>query len=360
MGLPHVLVRFYTNPDGRAARRTALAVHRAAVGVLCVPDAARGVRPAVRPAVADHRRRRRRRAAVARRRDRRVRPEPLLAALVAAGAIAAFLSTSSGLLVSIAGVLTTDVLRGRVRDFRLAAVVGGLVPIPLALAASSLELSRNVGLVFAVAASTLCPLLVLGIWWRGLTAAGAICGLIVGGALSRNRGHPGRDRSRRRGPPRRLARSAGGLPRGRHACRSRSWRWCWSAGSPRRPRRAMSHASSRACMCRSASAWGSNGSRISDDERPGPAPDRLTDLSLPLTARLRDFGVSTWANAGYVTCSLNRLTRDIQNTTEVRSICGAHYRQPAGTRPAEQVSRHPGQPGVSGAPNDGCAASSFR
>ena len=26
MGLPHVLVRFYTNPDGRTARRTALAV----------------------------------------------------------------------------------------------------------------------------------------------------------------------------------------------------------------------------------------------------------------------------------------------------------------------------------------------
>lgn len=26
MGLPHVLVRFYTNPDGRAARATALAV----------------------------------------------------------------------------------------------------------------------------------------------------------------------------------------------------------------------------------------------------------------------------------------------------------------------------------------------
>ena len=103
---------------------------------------------------------------------------------VAAGAIAAFLATSSGLLVSIAGALSTDVLRGRVRDFRLAAIVGGVIPIPLALAASSLELSRNVGLVFAVAASTLCPLLVLGIWWRGLTAAGAISGLIVGAALS--------------------------------------------------------------------------------------------------------------------------------------------------------------------------------
>lgn len=183
MGLPHVLVRFYTNPDGRAARRTALAViallslfylfptllgvfarlyvpqllitGTADAAVLLLPSAAIG---GVLGAG--------------------------LAALVAAGAIAAFLATSSGLLVSIAGALATDVLRGRVRDFRLAAVVGGVVPIPLALAASSIELSRSVGMVFAVAASTLCPLLVLGIWWRRLTGIGAICGLAVGGVLS--------------------------------------------------------------------------------------------------------------------------------------------------------------------------------
>lgn len=183
MGLPHVLVRFYTNPDGRAARRTALAViallslfylfptllgvfarlyvpqllitGTADAAVLLLPSAAVG---GVLGAG--------------------------LAALVAAGAIAAFLATSSGLLVSIAGALATDVLRGGVRDFRLAAVVGGLVPIPLSLAGSSLELSRGVGLVFAVAASTLCPLLVLGIWWRGLSAVGAMAGLAVGGLTS--------------------------------------------------------------------------------------------------------------------------------------------------------------------------------
>jgi Na+(H+)/acetate symporter ActP len=34
---------------------------------------------------------------------------------------------------------------------------------------------------FALAASTFCPLLVLGIWWRGLTARGAIAGLVGGG-----------------------------------------------------------------------------------------------------------------------------------------------------------------------------------
>jgi Na+(H+)/acetate symporter ActP len=74
--------------------------------------------------------------------------------------------------------------RGRVRDFRVAAVIGGLIPLPMSLATAELELSRSVGLALAVAASTLCPLLVLGIWWRGLTAIGAAWGLIVGGVAS--------------------------------------------------------------------------------------------------------------------------------------------------------------------------------
>jgi Na+(H+)/acetate symporter ActP len=183
MGLPHVLVRFYTNTDGRAARRTALSViallslfylFPVLLGVfarLYVPqllitgkaDAAVLLLPS---------------AAIA------GLPGELLGALVAAGAIAAFLATSSGLLVSIAGALSTDVLRGRVRDFRMVALIAGLIPIPLSVVAPVLELSRGVGLAFAVAASTLCPLLVLGIWWRGLTAAGAIAGLAVGALAS--------------------------------------------------------------------------------------------------------------------------------------------------------------------------------
>jgi Na+(H+)/acetate symporter ActP len=183
MGLPHVLVRFYTNPDGRAARRTALAVIALVALFYLFPTllgvfARQFVPQLLITGTAD--------AAVL------LMPNAAvggylgagLAALVAAGAIAAFLATSSGLLVSIAGALSTDVLRGRVRDFRAAAVMGGLIPIPLALLASSLELSRSVGLAFAVAASTLCPLLVLGIWWRGLTATGAACGLIVGGVAA--------------------------------------------------------------------------------------------------------------------------------------------------------------------------------
>jgi Na+(H+)/acetate symporter ActP len=41
-----------------------------------------------------------------------------------------------------------------------------------------------VTLALTVSACSLCPLLLLGIWWRGLTAAGAGAGLVVGGGLA--------------------------------------------------------------------------------------------------------------------------------------------------------------------------------
>ncbi|GAB2663484.1 sodium/solute symporter [Nocardia goodfellowii] len=183
MGLPHVLVRFYTNPDGRAARATALAVI-GLVGVFYLSPILLGVFARLYvpqlliTGTSD--------AAVVLLPSSVLSglPGQLLAALAAAGAIAAFLSTSSGLLVSVAGVLSTDMLRGRVRDFRIAALAAGLVPLALSVTVTSLDLSRTVALAFSVAASTLCPLLILGIWWRGLTAIGAAAGLVAGGLVS--------------------------------------------------------------------------------------------------------------------------------------------------------------------------------
>lgn len=183
MGLPHVLVRFNTNRDGRSARATSMAV----VGLL----AAFYLFPTVLGAFA---RLYVPQLLITGTSDAAVLLLPgsvlsgiggqLLAALVAAGAVAAFLATSSGLLVSVAGVVSTDVLGGRLRDFRVASVVAGVVPVLMAVGVTSVDLSRTVGLVFAVAASTLCPLLVLGIWWRGLTAVGAVSGLLVGGSVA--------------------------------------------------------------------------------------------------------------------------------------------------------------------------------
>jgi Na+(H+)/acetate symporter ActP len=186
MGLPHVLVRFYTNPDGGAARRTTLAV-LALLGLFYLLPALYG---ALGRLYAPE-------LLLTGRTDAVVLTLPaamlggtvgaLLEALLVAGAFAAFLSTSSGLLVSTAGVLVQDVFGrggGTVRDFRRAAVVAAAVPLALALPASGLPVGQVVGLAFAVAASTFCPLLVLGIWWRGLTAAGAAAGLLAGGGLA--------------------------------------------------------------------------------------------------------------------------------------------------------------------------------
>ncbi|GAB3072512.1 hypothetical protein GCM10027053_42080 [Intrasporangium mesophilum] len=189
MGLPHVVVRFYTNPDGRAARRTTLVVLVLLSGFYLLP-VLYGVlgrffaSDLVAAGRAD---------SVVLELPSRVFDGPLaqgLTAVLAAGAFAAFLSTSTGLVVSVAGVLSQDIVRwgsGRrqgIRGFRLSTVIAVALAVVLTFASAGVPVAHAVELAFAVAASTFCPMLLLGIWWRGLTAAGAICGLLAGGGLS--------------------------------------------------------------------------------------------------------------------------------------------------------------------------------
>jgi Na+(H+)/acetate symporter ActP len=190
MGLPHILVRFYTNPDGPAARRTtvrvlgllamfyAFPVVYGALGRVLVPElyvtgqtdsVVLALPEAAWPGL----------------------PGELLGALVAAGAFAAFMSTASGLMVSVAGTISFDLWRrgpahvdARRRRFRLAALGGVVAPVALALVARGLDISVLVGWAFALAASTFCPLLLLGIWWERLTARGAAAGLVAGALVA--------------------------------------------------------------------------------------------------------------------------------------------------------------------------------
>ncbi|MBM7771106.1 Na+(H+)/acetate symporter ActP [Actinokineospora baliensis] len=182
MGLPHVLVRFYTNPDGKAARRTTLHV-LLLLGLFYVFPILLGALSRVyAPELL-----------VAGRTDAAVLALPLkiapnalgeiLGAVTAAGAFAAFLSTSSGLVVSVAGVLSTDILKGRIRDFRFGTALAGGVPLALALVLRPSDISLSIGMTFALAASTFSPVLLLGIWWRKITWVGAAAGMVVGGTM---------------------------------------------------------------------------------------------------------------------------------------------------------------------------------
>ncbi|MGW7055689.1 sodium/solute symporter [Streptomyces sp. NPDC054887] len=184
MGLPHVAVRFYTSPNGTAARRTTLVVLGLIGAFYLLPPVYGALGRVYAPELsltgqAD--------AAVLVLPDRMIGGVggDLLGALLAGGAFAAFLSTASGLTMSVAGVLSQDVLPSRgVRHFRLATVLAMAVPLGLGIVTVNVPVADAVGLAFAVSASSFCPLLVLGIWWRGLTPPGAVAGLVVGGGAA--------------------------------------------------------------------------------------------------------------------------------------------------------------------------------
>ncbi len=192
-GLPHILVRFYTNHDGHAARQTTLVV-LVMIGLFYLFPPLLGLLGRVHAPD----------LYVSGRTDALLLELPgrlaepgigdALRAVVAAGAFAAFMSTTSGLLVAVAGALAHDLYARTLRPsadqherlmaFRLAALGAGAVAVVLGLAVERFPINMLVGWAFAISASAFFPLLALGIWWRGLTVVGAAAGTLVGGGLA--------------------------------------------------------------------------------------------------------------------------------------------------------------------------------
>ncbi len=194
-GLPHILVRFYTNPDGVAAKRTTMWV-MILIGVFYVFPPVFGVigrnlMPELYAGLG------------AKGTDKVVLELPtllsqkygvlgsILSGITCAGAFAAFMSTFSGLLVSMTGALAHDVYgrilrpkssaEERLRAFKFAAVLIGGVAIALGSFVEALEINFMVGQAFAIAAASYFPLLFMSVWWRGMTMKGAATGMLTGG-----------------------------------------------------------------------------------------------------------------------------------------------------------------------------------
>ena len=197
-GLPHILVRFYTNPDGVAAKRTTMWV-MILIGVFYVFPPVFGVlgrnwMPELYDGVGVNGT------------DGIVLKLPvilqqkygtlgsILSGITCAGAFAAFMSTFSGLLVSMTGALAHDVygriLRPnstpaeRMRMFKFAAVAIGVVAVFLGSLVENFEINFMVGQAFAIAAASYFPLLFMSVWWRGMTVQGAATGMLTGGMLA--------------------------------------------------------------------------------------------------------------------------------------------------------------------------------
>lgn len=194
-GLPHILVRFYTNPDGGAAKRTTMWV-MILIGIFYVFPPVFGVMgrnlfPELYNGIG------------AKGTDKIVLELPrllndkyaplgsILSGITCAGAFAAFMSTFSGLLVSMTGAMAHDVygrmLRPkstpaeRMKMFKVFAIVIGGVAMLLGSQVEALEINFMVGQAFAIAAASYFPLLFMAVWWRKLTMKGAAIGMLTGG-----------------------------------------------------------------------------------------------------------------------------------------------------------------------------------
>jgi Na+(H+)/acetate symporter ActP len=196
-GLPHILVRFYTNPDGVAAKKTTMWV-MILIGIFYVFPPVFGVLGRnFMPELYN--------ATGSKGPDKVVLELPtllgkgnilgsVLSGITCAGAFAAFMSTFSGLLVSMTSAVAHDIYgrmlkpestpAQRMRMFKISAIVVGGLAMLLGTQVELLDINFMVGQAFAIAAASYFPLLFMSAWWRGMTMRGAATGMLGGGVLA--------------------------------------------------------------------------------------------------------------------------------------------------------------------------------
>ena len=193
-GLPHILMRFYTVPDASSARKSvfyatgligAFYLLTFVLGfgamVLVGSETIRAVEPGgnmAAPLLAEF-----------------LGGTPFLG-FIAAVAFATILAVVAGLTLSGAAALSHDlwvqVVRKdhatpgeQLRVARIATLALGVLGVLLGITFKGQNVAFMVGLAFAIAASANFPALLLAIFWRGYTTAGAVASMLTGtvGAL---------------------------------------------------------------------------------------------------------------------------------------------------------------------------------
>jgi cation/acetate symporter len=188
-GLPHILMRFYTVPDARTARRSVF-IATGLIGlfylmtfvlgfgamVLVTPESIKAIDAGGNMAA------------------------PMLAELlggraflgfIAAVAFATILAVVAGLALSGAAAISHDIWASVIRKghpkpgeeikvARLATIGLAIVAMALGIAFKGQNVAFMVGLAFAIAASANFPALVLSVFWRRTTTAGAASSMVVG------------------------------------------------------------------------------------------------------------------------------------------------------------------------------------
>jgi cation/acetate symporter len=180
--LPHILIRYYTVPSQRAARKSTI-VAIAAIGFFYVLTLYMGLGAMIN-GVLDV--------------ESSNMSGPLLAktfgiglfSIISAIAFATVLGTVSGLIVASSGAIAHDFIdkylqvemtdKGKVKAGKIAALCVGVFAIILGILFKGMNVSFLVGLAFAVAASANLPAILFLLFWKKTTAKGIAWSIIVG------------------------------------------------------------------------------------------------------------------------------------------------------------------------------------
>ena len=192
-GLPHILMRFFTVPDAKQARKSVF-IATGFIGYFYILTFIIGFGAMVlvsQEVVSGF--------------DKGGNMAALLLAesvggqfflgFIAAVAFATILAVVAGLTLSGASTLSHDlyvnvIKRGRadeageIRVARLSTLLLGILAITLGLTFKGQNVAFMVGLAFAIAASANFPSLLLSIVWRGFTTSGAVASIITGAGLA--------------------------------------------------------------------------------------------------------------------------------------------------------------------------------
>ncbi len=180
--LPHVLIRYYTVPSQRAARKsTILAIF--AIGTFYILTLYLGLGAMINGGLDP---------------ENSNMTAPLLAktfgltifSIISAIAFATILGTVSGLIVAASGAVAHDLMdkfmkvkmteKSKVTYGRMAAVVVGLIAIILGIIFEKQNVNFLVGLAFAIAASANLPAILMLLFWKKTTAKGISWAIVVG------------------------------------------------------------------------------------------------------------------------------------------------------------------------------------